>query len=121
MQAHRFDRMNIAQSQIDTCREYGADYSPPDLDSKLGISDNFFSGELPLNGLRHPPQGDTCGWYLWAGELSNATDFFKPLHVSHVVDRDASLARYLGLPPGWRFLLANGQEDVWFDSTLLDI
>jgi hypothetical protein len=43
------------------------------------------------------------------------------LHVSHVVDRDASLARYLGLPPGWRFLLADGQEDVWFDSTLLEI
>jgi hypothetical protein len=44
--AHRFERMTIVESQIDTCREYGADYSPPDLDSKLGISDNFFSGEL---------------------------------------------------------------------------
>jgi hypothetical protein len=113
--------MDIGQSQIDTCRRYAADYSPPDRDSKLGISDNFFSGELPLNGLRHPPEGETCGWYLWAGELSDAADFFKPLHVSHLVDRNAALVRYLGLPAGWRFLVADDHEDVWFDSTLLEI
>jgi hypothetical protein len=95
---------------------------PSALNLKLGISDNFFSGEVPLNGLRHPPEGDTCGWYLWAGEtLSDAADFFKPLHVSHLVDRSPSIMRYLGLPPGWRFLVADAYEDVWFDSTLLEI
>jgi hypothetical protein len=113
--------MNIAQSQMNVCEKYGAQYSPVDLGLKLGISDNFFSGELPLNGLRHPTVGDTCGWYLWAGELSDAADFFKPLHVTHLVDRNPAVARYLGLPPGWRFLLGDDREDVWFDSTLLEI
>jgi hypothetical protein len=28
---------------------------------------------------------------------------------------------YLALPPGWRFLLAPGYEDVWYDPTLLDL
>jgi hypothetical protein len=22
----------------------------------------------PINGMRHQPEGDTCGWHLWAGE-----------------------------------------------------
>ena len=25
-----------------------------------------------------------------------------------------------GLPPGWRFLIAPGHEDVWYDGSLLD-
>ena len=29
--------------------------------------------------------------------------------------------KYLALPPGWRFLEADGHEDVWHDSVLLDI
>ena len=41
------------------------------------------------------------------------------VHVSHLVDRRASIMRYLGLPPGWRFLVADAYEDVWFDATLL--
>jgi hypothetical protein len=40
---------------------------------------------LPLNGLRHAPEGDTCGWYIWAGEeLSDDSAFFEPLHVEHL-------------------------------------
>ena len=113
--------MDLAESQLEICRKYGAECMAPTMDLKLGISDNFFSGELPLNGLRHPPEGDTCGWYLWAGELSDATDFFKPLHVSHLIDRNAAMVRYLGLPPGWRFLIGDNHEDAWFDPTLLEI
>ena len=26
---------------------------------------------------------------------------------------------YLGLAPGWRFLIAPGYEDVWYDEKLL--
>ena len=115
-------QMDVEASQLETCRKHGVECVPSDLNSKLGVSDNFFSGELPLNGLRHPLSGDTCGWYLWAGEtLSDATDFFKPLHVSHLLERNAAIMRFLSLPPGWRFLVANDYEDVWFDSTLLEI
>lgn len=114
--------MDIETSQLQICRKYGVDCVPPDLNLRLGVADNFFSGTLPLNGLRHLPEADTCGWYLWAGEeISTAIDFFKPLHVSHLIDRNAVIARYLGLPPGWRFLLAKDYEDAWFDSSLLDI
>jgi len=36
---------------------------------KVGIARNVTSGLMPINGLRHPPEGDTTGWYIWAGEI----------------------------------------------------
>lgn len=75
---------------------------------------------LPLNGLRHPPEAGTCGWYIWGGEEpSDAPEFFQPLHVEHLAARCPAALPYLGLPPGYRFLLAPGREDVWFDGSLL--
>src|SRR5256885_13557047 len=97
----------IAQSQQEICQKYQAKYEPPDLSLRLGISANFFSGELPLNGLRHPSEGNMCGWYLWAGqELSQADDFFQSVHVLHLINSNSEVLRYLGLAPGWRFLIA---------------
>jgi hypothetical protein len=29
--------------------------------------------------------------------------------------------RFLGLPPGWRFLVAGDYEDVWEEQSLLDV
>nr|WP_307437022.1 hypothetical protein [Labrys monachus] len=89
---------------------------------KVGIASNARTGLQPLNGLRHPPQGDTTGWYIWAGEiLSDADDFFQPVHVAHLSEIYPAVLPYLGLPPGWRFLIADGYEDIWFDSKLIDI
>ncbi|WP_441294952.1 immunity protein Imm33 domain-containing protein [Massilia antarctica] len=31
----------------------------------------------------------------------------------------ASVVPYLSLPPGYRFQIADGYEDVWFDPALL--
>jgi hypothetical protein len=48
--------------------------------SKLGIALNVRDGVLPINGLRHPQNADTNGWYIWAGEtFSTEADFFEPL------------------------------------------
>ncbi|TWD77279.1 hypothetical protein FB547_110241 [Variovorax beijingensis] len=75
---------------------------------------------LPVNGLRHPPTTGTSGWYIWAGEeLSTEADFFKPLHIEHLDGWAPEIKKYLGLPPGWRFLIAPGYEDIWFDEKLL--
>ncbi|MEQ1698563.1 MAG: hypothetical protein ABMA25_00550 [Ilumatobacteraceae bacterium] len=83
---------------------------------------NVRDGLVPLNGLRHPPEGDTTGWYLWAGEeLSQEDDFFVPLHVEHLVQWCPDALPSLGLPPGWRFLIAPGYEDGWYDESLLDV
>lgn len=75
---------------------------------------------MPINGLRHFPEGNTTGWYIWTGEYSAAPDFFKPMHLFHLQEYYPELLKYLGLPPGNRFLIDDkGYEDVWFDEGLL--
>jgi hypothetical protein len=58
---------------------------------------------------------------VWAGEeLSQSPDFFLPLHVEHLGEWCPEIEPYLALPPGWRFLIAPGYEDVWFDPDILN-
>jgi hypothetical protein len=92
-------------------------------DGKLGASRSLIAGdwEWPVHGLRHPPEGDTSGWYVWTGELSGASDFFLPWHHSHLIAACPQTQRLLALPPGTRFLIAPGHEGVWDDPELLDM
>lgn len=86
----------------------------------VGISRTVLGGAIPLNALRHLPKGQTSGWYIWAGgEPSDASDFFEPLHISHLGTWCPAIKPYLGLPPGTRVLLAPNHEDVWHDESLL--
>ncbi|HEV7320361.1 MAG TPA: hypothetical protein VGO04_17315 [Ensifer sp.] len=108
------------KAQRDVCRRYGAGFDAPDMSCKLGISASALQGKQPLNGLRHPPENGTNGWYIWGGEeLSADPDFFMPLHGHHLQELCVSVLPYLALPPGWRFLIAPDHEDVWYDGTLL--
>ena len=103
------------------CARIGTAFVPPSRFEKVGIA--LATLHLrPLNGLRHPPERGTCGWYIWGGEeLSQDPEFFQPLHVHHLDDRCPAVLPYLALPPGWRFLIADGYEDVWEDRLLLEI
>jgi hypothetical protein len=103
------------------CRQHGVAPARPALDSKAGVALGTLHLE-PLNGLRHPADGDACGWYLWGGDLSDDADFFQSLHVAHLADVCPRVVPYLALPPGWRFLLGTGEHvDVWHDAALLDV
>ena len=112
----------IESLQKEVCEKYGTAVQPSLSDMKVGIALNVRDGVAPINGLRHPPEGDTTGWYIWAGEeLSSDPNFFKPLHVEHLSDWCPQVQKYLGLPAGWRFLIANDYEDVWYDESLLEV
>ncbi len=110
--------MEHSAEQQSVCRRFGSDFQPPDPGSKVGIALHTLSLE-PLNALRHVPEYGSNGWYIWGGEeLSASPDFFAPLHASHLADHAPALIPYMGLAPGFRVLLAPGQEDVWFDPKL---
>jgi len=111
-----------AVGQIMICKRYGAGFVPASLDLKVGIDLNVLKGQQPVNGARHPPAGDTTGWYIWTGgEPSKSADFFAPMHLAHLRERVPRLMQFLALPPGWRFLAADDYEDVWYDPSLLDV
>jgi len=110
------------EAQKQTCERYGAAFLAAPANFKVGISRNVRDGVLPLNGLRHPPSGESSGWYIWAGEsMGSEDDFFVPLHIEHLKDWCPQVIRFLGLAPGWRFLIADDYEDVWEDPSLLDL
>jgi hypothetical protein len=110
----------VSADQVAVSEWFGAEATPPEAGTKLGVSRDLRDGGWPLNGLRHPPEAGTNGWYLWVGaEPGSDADYFVPLHVEHLVDWRPEACAFLALPPGWRFLIAPGHEDVWFDAALL--
>jgi hypothetical protein len=109
------------EEQLALCRRYGAPFFPAPAELKAGVARNVRDGVLPVNGLRLPPEEGTTGWFIWAGgEMSDADEFFQPLHVAHLQQWCPQAVRFLGLPPGWRFLADGDYEDVWEDPSLLE-
>lgn len=105
--------------QAEFCREreYACDITH--CEEKVGFAIET-QGKIPVNGLRHRRVGDTSGWYIWCGEeCTSDPNFFSPLHALHLLDRCPEIIRLLGLPPGYRFLVAGDYLDIWFDETLV--
>lgn len=112
---------DMGEVQSIFCREHCAAFLAVSPDSMLGFALES-KGRIPVNGLRHYPQGDTNGWYIWCGEEYLSTpDFFSPLHTRHVYEDHPQLIKFLGLAPGYRFLISGEYVDVWFDPTILNV
>ena len=113
---------SLSNEQREICLKFGASFLRSGDQLKIGISRTFDPTQSPINGLRllrrATPRGVISGQ-----ERSSSTDdgFFVPLHTFHLNDRCPEIVKYFGLGPGWRFLVAPGQEDVWFDTTLLSV
>ena len=106
------------ETQEEVCLRFGVAGMPPHPDEKLAIA-LATVGRRPINGMRIYLEG-TCGWFLWAGDdTSIDPDFYQPLHVGHIAEYLPSVVPYLSLPVGYRFQIADGYEDVWFDVALL--
>jgi hypothetical protein len=111
--------VEIREAQRLLCERIGCqpDYVAPR--DKLGAAPSLFKDEWPIKGIRHLAARGTCGWYIWAGEYSDDPNFFQPQHAEHVFSQRPEITGYLGLPPGWGFIIAPGYEDVWHDETLM--
>ncbi|WP_295677207.1 hypothetical protein [uncultured Mucilaginibacter sp.] len=112
--------MNLIDEQNLICTRFGAPFHESPEHLKVGVSLNVKDGIFPLNGLRHLPKGDTTGWYIWAGDYSSAPDFFVPIHIYHLNEWCPQVLKFLGLAPGWRFLMAPNYLDVWKDNSLVN-
>lgn len=107
-------------TQKEICKKYQSKWTPINNKMKVGFGSDLTSN--PINGLRHPQEKGTTGWYIWTGEFSNTDDFFKPICAEHLLQIRPDIIKYFGLEVGYRFLIDDkGYEDVWFDEKLLTI
>jgi hypothetical protein len=107
------------EKQKRLCEKIDADWQPINPELKIGISTSLSTE--PIHGLRHNPEEGTSGWFIWSGEYSDDKDFFQPIHASHLLELRPEIIKYLGLPPGYRFLVDNkGYEDIWIDLNLIN-
>lgn len=111
----------LAVAQREICDRFGAPFTDCYPDLRIGLAPNLTAATRNLNGVRVDPCGDACGWYLWAGdEQAEPPEFYVPLRVQSVQTWAPLALPFLALPPGWRFLLRNGEVKVWKDLTLLE-
>ncbi len=112
---------DLERNQRNVCKAHGCEFHPALGQDKAGVALSTL-GVSPIHGLRHPPSGGTTGWYIWCGEiLSDASDFFDPVCVDHLIKELPLVASLLGLPPGYRFVVADGYRDVWCDENLFNV
>lgn len=110
----------LEAEQMAVCKMHNAIYDPPHPNSMTGISFDYDFSIMPINGLRHPPYKNTNGWFIWAStDFPNRDESFDSIHYAHLPDSYPLIAKFLCLPPGWRFLTDGAYEDVWFDPALL--
>lgn len=75
----------LVDQQKALCQIHKVNYCPSPDNYIVGIALNVKEGLRPINGLRHPSERDTTGWYIWAGEeISDDPRAFKTLcQLSH--------------------------------------
>jgi hypothetical protein len=104
------------------CRRFGVAALRPRPGTMIGVALGRAAAAEPLNAIRHPPVGQSNGWYVWrGGQIPHDDDeFFSPMHIEHATSRFPGLLPYLALPLGFGVILAPGYEDVWQDEALLE-
>lgn len=116
---HNFWNTHI-DKQKEVCKNNNSIWKPVNKKLKIGISTNL--DKNPINGLRHPAENGTTGWFIWTGDYSEKEDFFQPVCAEHLLQQRPEIIKYLGLDIGFRFLADNkGYEDIWYDENLKKI
>lgn len=119
LQGHNIWNIHI-EPQKELCRNNDSKWDPVNKKLNIGLGGDL--SQEPIHGLRHPTEQGTTGWFIWTGDYSEETDFFKPLCAEHLLQMKPELIRFLGLEPGYRFLTDNsGYIDIWKDEQLLKI
>ena len=105
--------------RLQVCERYDATFVDASDNDICGVATQTLHLR-PLHALRLPLTNGTTGWYIWGGEYSADVDFYKASHTYHLETTAPELFKFLALPPGYRILLADRHEEVWFDPTLLE-
>jgi len=107
------------KDQHSICEAYGAPFEPPRPDQLSVISQGVLEG-LPVQGVRYPSPDHMSGWWITTDQYDGNINSLKNEHTYHLTDARPDLAKYIALPPGFRFDLSSF-EDVWFEKEVTKI
>lgn len=103
-------------TQRKVCEKYGECFYSCAPEDRAGVAVETLQFE-PIYGVRKKNPDGSSSWYVWGGPHSSAPDFYQPLCASHLLELLPLAVPYLGLPPGYKFILdRSGYEDVWKDE-----
>ena len=60
--------------QKEICATHNSQWKPINKKLRVGASANL--DKDPINGMRHPHEKGTTGWFIWTGDYSESDDFF---------------------------------------------
>jgi hypothetical protein len=100
------------------CDEHQAEFRPPRPDRLIVVSKGVLEG-MPVEGVRYPSPEHMSGWWLTTDEYDGNIESLRHHHIYHVTAARPELAKYVALPEGFRFKLANRAVEVWFDESVL--
>lgn len=104
------------RDQHAVCNQVRATFDPPRPDKKVAISAGVYEGD-PVEGVRYPSPEHMSGWWLTTDRYDGNIKSLNVVHLYHVTAARPDLARYLALPPGFRFSTSEAQAtDIWFDE-----
>jgi hypothetical protein len=102
------------RSQHEVCVRYAAAFLPPKPDQKVAVSQGVYDGET-IHAVRYRAPTHMTGWYITAPSYNDDIRTLSIDHLYHLTAARPEIARYVALPPGFRFDTTSG-EDVWFDA-----
>jgi hypothetical protein len=105
-----------AQRRI--CAEAAAQFVPPRADRLAAISKGVMEG-ASVFGVRYRAPEHMSGWYLTTDEYDGDPSTLRTEHLYHVTSKRPELAKFLALPPGYRFD-TSPQDRIWFDQAVAD-
>lgn len=111
---------DLIAEQKRICESVGSRYIEVNGDDIVAVAVDSLKQE-PWVGLRKAvkEQGD-AHWYIYGGELTEASAVFETMQVRDLQDLDAvDVLPYLALEVGFRFMIDSDEyEDIWREGDL---
>lgn len=111
------DTLRYWVDQRAICESVMSVFAPPRPDQLISISNGVLDRpDLLVEGVRYPAPSHASGWYLTTDLYTGHISGMRNEHLYHLSEKRPEIAKYLALPPGWRFEFGDGQGAVYPDE-----
>lgn len=107
--------ISVVRQQSEICWEQNLIPLFPNFNQSVVISDDVYEGK-DIEGIRYDSPQDETGWYLITDDYNGDIKSLKMVHFYHIAFARPDIMKYLAIPPGYRFLMGNGNIQIAKDE-----